>query len=153
MTDTLILHAVASGQLKELLAGEKGYALPNPYLDTPTDPMQVFHRFRSTFADDPSRMQEFAHAVVQLSQDPLYSWFCVYYLLDILEHSEAFGKDFQLQDVFQRVLAEVKSRKLDLQGLKRWAGAQEPEGCWGIVDRLVGQLKKQILLPTLNIEW
>lgn len=147
-----MIPAVQAGELRAFLTGEQGYAIANPYLDTPTEPMAVFRAYLEAYGAEPGRMVEFAETVRQLSHDPLYSWFSVYYLMDFLEHPGVFGPSFDLHGLVREVLANVKAQAPALRQLKRWAGATDADGCWGVVDRLVGQLKKYHASPGFDTD-
>lgn len=149
----MIAEALLEGDIVELLTGRGGYALPNPYLDTPTEPIQVFAGIVASFGDNAKAMKSVLDGILTASKDPDYAWFSVYYLFDVIANAKLFGAGFDLQAFVNQVLANVRQQEKHLRTLKKWAGAQDPDGCWGIVDRLVGQIRKYHEDQNLKIVW
>lgn len=153
MSEAMIIEALVQGDMDDLLRGRGGFAVHNPYLDTPTEPVQVFAGILGHYGGSPAVMQDLLKEVQRMADEPDYAWFAPYYLFDIIIHADKFGPALDLQAYVDTVLALVRKHEAYLRGLKRWAGAQDPDGCWGIVDRLVLQLKKYHENDRLKVNW
>lgn len=137
-----IEEAVRRGQLVSLVSGRDGFAIANPYLDTPTDPAAVFRRFVEAYGHDPPTMGRFADALLEAC-DADEGWVVVYDVPDVLDHAARFGPDFDAPSHVNALLARLDAQRARFTALRRWAGAAEPEGCWGVVARYVRSLRRE----------
>jgi hypothetical protein len=134
--DPRITGAVAAGALLGLLRGDPPWAIANPWADTPTDPMAVFAGYRAAFSSRPEQMRALATAVRALADDASHAWMAVYYVLDILDHRRDFP-GLEAVAFATGVLTAVRSHEDALRRERRWLGASGPDGCWGVVARLL----------------
>jgi hypothetical protein len=142
VTDRRIEDAVRRGALVSLVTGRDGFAFVNPYLDTPTDPVEVFRLFLGAHGADPAQMRAFADALLAACDGPDEGWVVVYYLPDVLAHAARFGPDFDARAHVTAMLARLHAGRARFAALRRWAGAAEPEGCWGVAARYVRTLRR-----------
>ncbi|MBP6722869.1 MAG: hypothetical protein KA239_11115 [Bacteroidia bacterium] len=155
MSNPMITNALIMGDLYELLTGQNGYALVNPYRDTPTDPSQVVESILKAFPNNEHTMQETLDGIIAVTRDPIYSWFAIYYVNLVLRYRENFGKKADLQAFVNTAIANIRKQETSLRALKQWEGATEAEGCWGVVTHMIGQMKKYeqrdgIVIPSLD---
>ncbi len=145
--DPRVAQAAAVGNLLGLLRGDPAFAIANPWADTPTDPMAVFAGCQALFAAAPEQREAFVEAVRALvglrtrfvralAGDPERGWMVIYYLIDMLEQPAAFlGLD--LAAFAEDVVARLSVHEAGLRRNRGWLGAHDPEGCWGVVARLL----------------
>ena len=134
--------AVQQVGMDKLLKGQDGYALPNPYWDTPTETTQVFFGITKIFGDNPQRMAEFIESIKAVSRDPDYSWTALYYVNDVMRQPAVFGVTFDLQAFVGDVLLNVRRHEHHLRKLKRWLGSHDVNGCWSSAEGMLGQIEK-----------
>jgi hypothetical protein len=141
--DRRVREAVARDALAALLLGRDGLAFVNPWFDTPTDPLAVFAAYRAAFGAEPRAMQRFADALVTASAAADDGWVTAYYVPELFDHAALFGADFDARACAAVILARIREARAHLTQVRRWAGAGEPEGCWGVVDRYVRGLRAE----------
>jgi hypothetical protein len=151
--DRRVQEALARDALTALVLGRDGLAFVNPWFDTPTDPQAVFAAYRAAFGDDPRAMGRLADALVTASAAPNDGWVTAYYVPDLLDHAALFGDDFDARACAAAILARIREGRAHLTRVRRWAGASEPEGCWGVVDRYVRSLRAEHSAALGDVAW
>ncbi len=134
--------AVQQAGMDKLLKGQDGYAVPNPYWDTPTEPRLIFSGITKFFGHDPQWMAELIESIKAVSRDPDYSWTALYYAYDVMQQPAVFGVTFDLQAFLGEVLMNVRRHEQHLRQLKRWAGSHDAAGCWSSAEGMLGQIEK-----------
>lgn len=151
--DRRVEEAVSRDALPALILGRDGFAFVNPWFDTPTDPISVFAEYHAAFGRDAQAMCRFAEALVAASAEPDDGWVTAYYVPELLDHATSFGAEFDVQIRVLTILSRIHAHAAHLRKVKRWAGATEPEGCWGVVDRYVRSLRAERSDALANLEW
>ncbi|MCB9234812.1 MAG: hypothetical protein H6581_24375 [Bacteroidia bacterium] len=139
-----ISEPIEKGQMYELLTGQAGNRIPNPYFDTPTDPTAIFEGIRDIMGDRPEVMAEFLNQVQHMAADPEYAYMAVYYAFDIQDNPGLFGEGFVAKKYILNLFELIRKNEAALRLNRSGSGAQDPEGWWGIASRTMESLKKAL---------
>ena len=153
VSERWIADALASNcGMEKLLKGQDGYALPNPDLDTPTFTSDVISAITIAFGHDARVMAGLLAGIQAVSRDADYSWTALYSVFDVLDKPHLFGAAFDQRAFAMGVIALVRTHELHLRSLKRWAGAQDADGCWGVAARPLAVMHKHHPLHLQNVQ-
>jgi hypothetical protein len=153
MASEFLMSGIISGDLFEVLTGQDGYAVTDPYGDTPTEAEAAFMAVLNAFPNNAMATKELLNGILEVSRTPDYSWFSIYYLSLALTHRKALGAEVDIQAFADEVLTNIRGHEAYLRQLKRWEGNMWPDGCWGAVVRMVNQMKKYQEKDGIVIHW
>src|SRR5687767_10240074 len=81
MNNDLLREAIKVDKIYSYLIGEGEFHLVNPYAETPTDPHKAFDAIAEHYSKDKIILEKFINALVQMSLDPNFAWFSLYYFI------------------------------------------------------------------------
>lgn len=135
--------AFENQELYEYLVGEKGYAISNPYADTPTDPSQVFFSLKPYLNSNEDNMNQFLACLLRVSEEAEYSWMSLLYLLDLMPFLKAENLTIQQKKIVDGISENLMFNKNSLMGNKKWMGSNRENGLWAYSLKLSRILEEE----------
>lgn len=131
--ETLFNEAIKKGELVQFLGGYPAYCIRPLAADLPTEYDDAFFPIRMRIKDEPQLGIQVVEAIATLSQDPLYGWGAIDYLISLALLKKFQGIDLLSPELLTSVADGLRSNKAAFMSLKRWEGKNHDDGIWALV--------------------
>lgn len=148
--NNLLDLAIEKGELVQFLGGFPGYYLQPLAADLPTEYTDAFFPIKMRIKDEPELGTRVVEAIVLLSQDPVYGWGAIDYLISLALLKQHQGIDLLSPELVTSVASGLRSNKEGFIALKRWEGKNHANGVWSFVqtsNRILSTKYNIIVLP------
>ena len=138
--------ALRQDELFDYMVGAKGYDYTCPYADTPTYDEVVFVSINeySKQNNDSSVWPRFEKAWLDMSADPSYSWFALYYLFLYLRNfPNPEAEPIRIKKMLPLLIANIRKTRTALSHDQRWMGRGLPRGLWDNATRMAAIINRE----------
>lgn len=144
-------RSLERNELYQYMAGKGEYYFHPSMADLPTDPDTAFRYIELYYDEDPAILGDVHKALLRMGEDPVMSWFSLYYLYALLTFHRAKGIGTDVHPLVRDIESNLERHRTPLTGNRAFEGSQWNNGLWGDVTRLTSIIRDDFQVPFSKI--